>query len=487
MRQQQKHLESKKERGTQQLGRTDGWIDQELLESEFGDVRLGKRFRRLVEQLAEGVGKSIPWACQDWANTKAAYRFFSNEGVNEEKILAGHFQSTRERLPAGEDPILVLHDTTEFSYKREDQAAVGIVSKAAVRKDSQGRPVFFTTCGICMHSSLAVTTAGLPLGLTAVKFWSRKQFKGLPQRRKAHAAPIEEKESIRWLENLRDSTQRLGQAERCVHVGDQESDIYDLFAVAQQLGTHFLVRTRADRLADGGPETVAEKIRQTPRRGLYRISLRDQQGQVSEVVLEIRYRRLRIQSPQGKKKRYPALTVSVIEAREQGTPRGRDKIDWKLITDLPVSSRPAAIEKVQWYALRWKIETFHKILKSGCKAEEAKLRTAARLVNLLAVLCILSWRVFWLTMINRTNPDGHPELVFTALELQVLDRLVPDRPQAGGRKRSLARYLTKLAQLGGYLARNSDSPPGNMVIWRGLSRLVDLELGVMIGAQLVGN
>src|SRR6266513_509199 len=135
MRQQAKHLEEGKGRGTQsRLSCADSWIEQELEESEFQDERLGKRFRKLVEQLAEGVGKSIPWACQDWANTKAAYRFFSNEGVNEEKILAGHFQSTRERLPTGESLILVLHDTTEFSYKREDQAAVGIVSKARCAK-----------------------------------------------------------------------------------------------------------------------------------------------------------------------------------------------------------------------------------------------------------------------------------------------------------------------------------------------------------------
>ena len=111
-------------------------------------------------------------------------------------------------------------------------------------------------------------------------------------------------------------------------------------------------------------------------------------------MLEIRYRRLRIQSPKGKKKRYPELTVTVIEAREQETPCGRDRIDWKLITDLPVASRREAIEKVQWYALRWKIETFHQIMKSGCKAEQSRLRTAARLVNLLAVMCILSWRIF---------------------------------------------------------------------------------------------
>jgi hypothetical protein len=362
-----------------------------------------------------------------------------------------------------------------------------MVSKGSIRKDKQGRPVYFTTCGICLHSSLAVTTEGLPLGLAAVKFWSRKEFKGRKRRREAHRAPIEEKESIRWLENLRESTVRLGQAERCVHVGDQESDIYELFGAAHQMGTYFLVRTRADRLADGGPETVAEKIRQAPRRGLYRIAIRTQQGEVAEVVLEIRYRRLRIHSPKGKRKRYPELLVTVIEAREQAAPQGRDRIDWKLITNLRVSSLQQAIEKVQWYALRWKIETFHKILKSGCRAEEVKLRTAARLVNLLAVFCLLSWRIFWLTMMNRTAPGARPGLVFTALEIRILDRVVQDTPNADHRKRTLSRYLIKLAQLGGYLARSSDPPPGNMVIWRGLSRLVDIELGVTTGAQLVGN
>ena len=467
--------------------RSDGWIDQELATCEFRDVRLGKRLRSLVERLAEGVGESIPWACQDWASTKAAYRFFSNGRVNEQQILAGHFQSTQARLPAGDSPILVLHDTTELSYQREDAAAIGVISKGWTRQDKQGRPMLFTTCGICLHSSLAVTTQGLPLGLTAVKFWSRKEFKGRKRKRKAHGAPIEEKESIRWLENLRGATTRLGQPGRCVHIGDRESDIYELFGTAQQMGTHFLIRTRADRLADGGPETTGEKVRQAPRCGLYRIALRNQQGELSEVMLEIRYRRMHIQSPRGKQRRYPGLVVTVVEARERGSPRGREKIDWKLITDLPVGSCQEAIEKVQWYSLRWKIEMFHKILKSGCKAEEAKLRTEARLVNLLAVLCLLSWRIFWLTMMNRTAPGVSPGLVFTALELHVLDQVVKDKPNADRRRPFLSRYLTKLAQLGGYLARNSDPPPGNMVIWRGLSRLVDIELGVLIGAQLVGN
>ena len=152
--------------------------------------------------MAKGVGRSIPLACQDWAAAKAAYRFFSNGRVSEEQILAGHFLATRERVGCGEELFLVVHDTTEFSYKGEDMAAVGLVSKGSVRKDAEGRPLYFTTCGINQHSSLAVTLEGLPLGLTAVKFWSRKAFKGRKVKRKAHNAPIEEKESVRWLENL---------------------------------------------------------------------------------------------------------------------------------------------------------------------------------------------------------------------------------------------------------------------------------------------
>ena len=479
--------ESAKQEVTEKFGGGQDWIEHELAASRLPDARLEKRLRDLVRQLANGVGRSIPFACQDWAAAKAAYRFFSNDRVGEEQILAGHFVATRERIPGTEELFLVLHDTTEFSYKREDMAAVGLVSKGSVRKDAAGRPVYFTICGINLHSSLAVTLEGLPLGLTAVKFWSRKEFKGQKAKRKAHNAPIEEKDSIRWLENLRTSTELLAQPHRSVHVGDQESDIFDLFGVAQQLGTHFLVRTRADRLANGGPETVAEAIGQSPRRGLYRIAVRNRKGEESEAVLEIRYRRMRVQTSRGKKKRFPEQVVTVIEAREQATPLDRDRIDWKLITDLAVNSRQQAVEKVRWYALRWKIEVFHKILKSGCRAEQARLRTAPRLVNLLAVFCILSWRVFWLTMANRIDPDADPELAFTDLELRILDRLINDKPRAQSRPKLLSCYLTKLARLGGYLARNSDHPPGNETIWRGLTRLVDIQLGVMMGEQLVGN
>jgi hypothetical protein len=177
--------------------------------------------------------------------------------------------------------------------------------------------------------------------------------------------------------------------------------------------------------------------------------------------------------------------LTVIHAEEHETPKNRKKIEWKLIADLPLASRADAIEKLEWYALRWKIEVFHKILKSGCKAEEAKLRTAQRLTNLIAVFRILSWWVFWITMLNRSAPKALPTLALTATEIAVLDHLVNDKPQP--RRKTLSHYLTKIARLGGYLARASDPPPGNTVIWRGLSRLTDIALGTMVGAEIMGN
>ena len=238
------------------------WMDRELAGCKFKDVRLEKRFRKLVEQLSGSLGESIPMVCQDWANTKGAYRFFSNERVSEEEILAGHFQSTRERALVQSDPVVVLHDTTEFVFKREDIDSVGRLNKGAAGKNHLGRTNYYTSCGILMHSSLAVTTEGLPLGLAAIKFWTRQKFKGtnaLKKRINPTRVPIEQKESIRWLENLKQSTVLLNRPERCIHVGDRESDIYELFCAAQEAKTHFVIRTCVDRLAGQGDHTIGDE------------------------------------------------------------------------------------------------------------------------------------------------------------------------------------------------------------------------------------
>ena len=461
---------------------TKTWVDDEVADCDFRDARLNRRFRMLLKQIGSDVGQSIPLVCQDWANTKAAYRFFSNGRVSEVDILSGHFASTRERLAAANGLILMLHDTTEFTFKRDKPELIGI-TKTVNKKGKAGWLTPHTLCGILMHSSLAVTTEGVPLGLAAVKFWTRKKFKGtaaLKRKINSTRVPIEKKESVRWLDNLRQATELAAEPGTCVHIGDRESDIYELFCTAREIGTHFLVRTCVDRLAGDGDHTIADEMDEVETKGLHRIEVRDNNGDLTKAVLELKCRRVRVLPPIGKQKRYSALTLTVIHAEERGTPKNRKKIEWKLITDLPVQSRKDVIEKLEWYAMRWKIEVFHKILKSGCKAEDSKLRTAERLVNLISIFCILSWRIFWMTMINRSTPKASPSVVLTKTEIGLLDQLINDKRKTSPHGKRLGTYLIKIARLGGYLARKNDPPPGNVVMWRGLSRLTDIALGAAL-------
>ena len=120
--------------------------------------------------LIRRVGDSLPAACEDWANTKAAYRFFSNVRLTEQEILAGHFVLTARRVSSSaEETFLVKHDTSEFSYNRGKTSKWGFVSKLPNGKPRSHPDPHRQLRGILLHSSLVITTCGLPLGIAAVK------------------------------------------------------------------------------------------------------------------------------------------------------------------------------------------------------------------------------------------------------------------------------------------------------------------------------
>lgn len=143
-----------------------------------------------------------------------------------------------------------------------------------------------------------------------------------------------------------------------------------------------------------------------------------------------------------------------------------------------------AVHKLGWYARRWSIETFFKTLKTGCRIEEIRLTTADRLANCIALCCVVAWRIHWMTMLRRSNPDASPDAVFTNAERDFLDRSSPNAEPASAR--NLDFYMIRVARLGGYLARRHDAPPGATVMWRGSTRLADLVVGKDHN-QFVGN
>lgn len=454
------------------------WVETETAGCDLGDVRLNRRLGTMLGSLGERPGKSLPTAFQDWSNTKAAYRFFSNGNVSEDKILEGHFAASALRIRATDGPILILQDTTEFSFKRGAPEKIGFTKVSTGRKLKEGRYQKHAICGLLMHASLAITPDGLPLGLTAAKFWSRSKFKGtaaLKRRINPTRVPIDQMESMRWLDNLRLSTELAGAPERCVHVGDRESDIYELYCLAEELGTSFLVRSCVDRLAEDGGTTIARGMAEVQSSGTHEIRFRDAQGKEHRAVLSIRHATMTVRPPIGKQRKYWHQELQILHAEELDPPDDRAPVVWKLITNLAVATHADAVHKLEWYALRWKIETFFRTLKTGCRIEELRLATADRLANCIALCCVVAWRVSWLAMLSRESPDAKPDAVFTHAERRLLERKMPDRKRQA--PRGLDCSVRAVARLGGYLDRASDAPPGTTVIWRGFSRLAGLVEG----------
>ena len=296
----------------------DAWVDRELGDGSFPDRRLKARLGKLLGDLGRRIGGTLPAACQDWAATKAAYRFFSNPRVDEGVILAGHFAATRARFAATAGPILVLHDTTEFSFQRDNPEAIGQLS--LLKTPARHRHPLRAADALQPRPH----PGGVPLGLAAVKFWTRKKFKGtnaLKRKVNPTRIPIEQKESVRWLENLKQSTALLGDPPRCVHVGDRESDIYELFCAAEEARTHFLVRTCVDRLAEGGGTTISEVMGREPVRGIHHVEVRDDHGRVSTAELDVRFRLLTVRPPIGKQRRYPSAGADGHPRRRARGPR----------------------------------------------------------------------------------------------------------------------------------------------------------------------
>jgi len=186
----------------------------------------------------------------------------------------------------------------------------------------------------------------------------------------------------------------------------------------------------------------------------------------------------------GDRPELPDIEMQAVYVLEKNSPDGEEAIEWMLLTNLPVMSYEEACEKVLWYSLRWRIEMYFKVLKSGFRVESCRLGHADRLARYLTVMSIVAWRLFMITLIARTDPATPCSTLLTDQEWKVLflhantNKPIPRKPPAIG------TVVIWIAKLGGYLARKSDGPPGTISLWRGWKRLVDLSEGLKLADQL---
>jgi len=264
------------------------WAMEELAQADFGDKRLTKHFMNLVSNLAEQPEASVTQASGDWATTKATYRFWNNTQVTPEAIRAAHRKSMAERMQA-EPTVLAIQDTTTLNFQSHPAAqGLGPI-------DAKG------TSGLLVHSVLAVTASGVPLGLVHQQVWARNpEQKGKSKKRKQ--LPISEKDGKRWLDSLQATQSAVQDGARIITIADREADIYDLFALPRAINMDLLIRANYDRRIQVDNEEIGklwDRVQQTPVQGSIPLHLEHQLGRSArDVVLTLRWLKLSIMPAQ---------------------------------------------------------------------------------------------------------------------------------------------------------------------------------------------
>jgi hypothetical protein len=456
------------------------WAMTEVAAAVLGDRRRGRRLATLLSDLAARPGAGIPAACATPAATKAAYRFLASAALAAAEIRSAHVVATAARV-RDEPVILAVQDTTTLDFTAHAAlAGAGPLAHPA-------------RTGLLVHSVLAATPEGAPLGLLHQHVWARDP-ETVGQRHTRRQRPTAAKESQRWLAAQAATQAAVPPGVRVVTVADREADIFDVFAQPRPPGHDLLIRATHNRCIAEAAGYVWDAIRTAPVGDVVPVAVgRRADREPREAHLTLRWTPLTLLPPHNRPDRAALVPVPVVAvlAEEPAPPVGEPAIRWLLLTTLPVADGEAALTCVRAYAQRWLIERYHFVLKSGCRVEAVQLRTAERVERLLAVYAIVAWRVLWLTYLARAAPDRPCTVALTTPEWQVLYAAIHRTPQLPPRPPPLSQAVRWIARLGGFLDRAGDGEPGVKVLWRGLQRLDDLTLAWQLAtpapAPLVGN
>jgi hypothetical protein len=419
------------------------WANSEFQGCGVEDKREAKSIAAIADKVLEhpelafssAVGSSL---------RKAAWRIFSKEEVD---ISCGHYQQTGKRCQAHKI-VLVSQDTTDLSFP-------GHYCTEGLGNLGGGSGL---NLGLCLHSALAISTSGLPLGLVGQKLWAP-----VATGKGTHSikAPLENKESYRWVEALQWVGQYLSKMEQVVLISDSESDFYEYLTAPRPTNTALLLRVHHQQ------RYVCYEQERMPLRQLrfdntFTVPVllpRTRQRKERTALIEVSWGKIVCPPAWGKKGKDVALWL--VKAIEQNPPSGEKGVEWQLLTTLPIEEQADALLMLDYYRKRWIIERWHLVLKDGLKVERLQFDCFQRLTGAIALLCIVAWQLLCLKYLAAQNPEQEAALVFEPEQLEVLGQ------QTGKKKLTLGQSLIAIAALAGFTPSKKQPTPGEKTIWRG--------------------
>jgi hypothetical protein len=451
---------------------TSSWIEEEFSGAIFPDPRLIKRFKILASELGAKPEAPINQASLTSASTKGAYRFFNNDSVDDEMIIAPHIEATAIRC-SNADEVVIAQDTTFLDYSSHESVK-GLSSFQKKGKEFKG---------IALHTGLAMSGSGLPLGQLYHHQWVREE-KVIETSHKRSMKPIEELESSRWLHCMAQSREILDK-KKIIHVGDREADIFEVFQFARSCKVDVVVRSAYDRIVtEGGKlKDVLDSIKskdyvslEIPSNGSRKRRTAKLHIKYSLVTLDSCPTGITTKRNEGRKD----TVIWVVEAKEKDPPEDVQRLEWRLLTTLAVNSLDDAMKILRYYRMRWNVELFFKTLKSGCKIEDCRLETVKGLKRYNSLISVFGWRLFWMAFIDGHHPDLSCEAFFKKSEWQaawlmahksqIKNGLMKAKPPEKTPK--LNEVIRWIANLGGLVGQSSKVKPGIITMWRGWLSLV---------------
>ena len=378
--------------------------------------------------------------------------------------------------------IVSIGDTTFIDY-----------DKIVAKREGYG-PIGKGGNGLVLHSALAVNAEnGQPIGLLWQKLWHRaalipapsnetetqKKQRKTEARKQARQRPFEDKESYRWVEAIETVNQRLKGSPKVIHVFDREGDIAEVFEKVRDLEhTGVVVRATHDRSLDAQSDRLWTKLEAQPIAFYRELELPATPKRSARTArIGVRFCAVNLRTPHRFEDKAP-LQVYAVYAHEVDAPEGVPPLSWMLLTTEVVQSIEDAARILRWYTYRWRVQEYHKLLKSGAQVERYRL-AAEGMEPLLGFLSVIAVELFQLTYLHRTDPELPIERVLNSTQVAVLKAKSKKVP----RTLTLGWGVEAIARLGGYLEHRRKSPIGIQVLWRGWSKLQDLCEGWSLSAQ----
>ena len=428
------HLGLPADGGRGPLGPAEGleahhWAEQEFGTAPLGDRRLSRRLVQSVGAQAAQPGRAFSGVAKgDWPAVKGYYRLIDHSdasAVTLANILRPHREQTVRRMQ-GQRRVLCVHDGSDLDYTGLAACAgLGVIGTNQTGAQSRG---------LHLHSTLALTTEGLPLGVLRAECTAPTP-KPDGDDRPTSAIPIEEKETFCWIQAHRDcvAVAAAMPQTRLLSVMDREADFFELFDEQRRTPrVDLLVRAKHDRTLDGEPRKLFAAVRQAPVAARVQVPVPRQSARPKRAKQQARPKRaartatlavqtqaVQLRPPPYHRDKAP-IALWVIHAVEEHPPPGTERVEWFLLTTLPLASPEDAIQCLRWYCLRWRIEDWHRVLKSGCRVEALAHETAERLRRAIAINAVIAWRIMLMTLLGRETPELPAEVLFSDLELHVL-------------------------------------------------------------------